>query len=134
MDAEEVRGIALSLPEVEEYDHGGLPSFRVRGKRFASMLDRDGVNLAPGEEAIRAAVAEWPRWCREEWFGKRLVAMRVEFESIDPTLLEELVTDAWASKAPKTLVRSVLGAAQPDRDTVSRKLRGADEDGRRRQR
>lgn len=38
---------ALSLPEVEEYEHGGLPSFRVRSRRFASMLDADGMNLAP---------------------------------------------------------------------------------------
>lgn len=106
MDAEQVRRIARSLPDVEEYAHGGLPAFRVRGKRFASMLDRDGLNLALGEEAIRAAVAEWPTWCREEWFGKRLVAVHVEFGSMDPAIVEELVTDAWRSKAPKTLVRS----------------------------
>jgi hypothetical protein len=106
MDAEQVRQIVLGLPEVEEYDHGGLPSFRVRGRRFASMLDREGVNLAPGVEAIRAAVAEWPQWCQEEWFGKRLAAVRVRFGSIDPEILEELVTDAWAAKAPKTLLRS----------------------------
>jgi hypothetical protein len=114
MDAEQVHRIVLGLPEVEEYDHGGLPSFRVRGRRFASMLDRDGVNLAPGEEAIRAAVAEWPQWCREEWFGRRLVAMRVSFASIDPAIMEELFTDAWASKAPKTLVRAHQEAQRDD--------------------
>jgi hypothetical protein len=107
MDAEQLHEIVMSLPEVEEYDHGGLPAFRVRGRRFASMLDRDGVNLMPGDEAIRAAVAEWPRWCREEWWGKRLAALRVEFASIDPAVARELITDAWASKAPKTLVRSL---------------------------
>ncbi len=32
-------------------------------------------------------------------------AVRVEFASMDPAILEELLTDAWASKAPKTLVR-----------------------------
>jgi hypothetical protein len=106
MDAERVREIAVGLPEVEEYDHGGLPSFRVRGRRFASMLDRDGVNLMPGEEAIRAAVEQWPRWCREEWFGKRLAALRLEFASADPSIVEELVVEAWASKAPKRLLRS----------------------------
>jgi hypothetical protein len=105
MDVEQVRRIVLGLPEVQEYDHGGLPAFRVRGRRFASMLDRDSVNLRPGEEAIRAAVAEWPTWCQEGWFGKRLASLRVRFASIDPGVMEELVTDAWASKAPKTLVR-----------------------------
>lgn len=106
MDAEQVRRIALGLPDVEEYDHGGLPAFRVRGKRFASMLDQDSMNLMPGAEAIRAAVTEWPQWCREGWFGKRLAAVQVAFAAIDPTILEELITDAWRSKAPKTLLRS----------------------------
>ena len=57
MDAEGVRRVILALPEVEEYEHGGLPAFRVRGKRFATMLDDEGVNLMPGEAAIRMAVA-----------------------------------------------------------------------------
>lgn len=106
MDAGQVRAIALGLPEVHEYEHGGLPAFRVRGKRFASMLDHNGVNLMLADEAIRAAVAEWPRWCREEWFGRRLAAVRVDFTSMDLAIVEELVTDAWRSRAPKTLVRS----------------------------
>jgi hypothetical protein len=71
-----VRRLLLTLPEVKEYEHGGLPSFRVNGRRFASMLDDDGVNPAPGEESIRAAVAEWPQVCREERFGRRPVAVR----------------------------------------------------------
>ncbi len=106
MDVERVHLIILGLPEVTEYEHGGLPAFRVRGRRFASMLDRDRVNLMPGEEAIRAAAAEWPEWCQEGWFGRRLASLWVTFASIDPEVLEELVTDAWASKAPKTLVRA----------------------------
>lgn len=106
MDVEQVREIALGLPEVHEYEHGGLPAYRVRGRRFASMLDRSGVNLMPGEDAIRAAVAEWPQWCREEWFGQRLAAVRVTFESMSPAIVAELVTEAWRWKAPKTLVRS----------------------------
>jgi hypothetical protein len=105
VDARDVHAFFLGLPEVDEYDHGGCPSFRVRGKRFASMLDREGVNLAPGEEAIRAAVALWPAACREEWFGKRLVAVRVSFGSLEPEVVEELILDAWAAKAPKGLVR-----------------------------
>jgi hypothetical protein len=104
MDAESLRTFILGLPEVDEYEHGGLPSFRVRGRRFASMLDRDGINLAPGEAGIHAAVALWPKACREEWFGRRLVAMRVDFTALDREVVEELVVDAWAARAPKRLV------------------------------
>jgi hypothetical protein len=112
VDSAAVHRFILGLPEVDEYDHGGLPSFRVRGKRFASMLDDEGVNLAPGEEAIRAAVALWPRSCREEWFGRRLVAVRVEFALLEREIVEELILDAWAARAPKTLVKQLRAQGQ----------------------
>ncbi len=104
MDAEQVRRMILALPEVEEYDHGGLPAFRVRGKRFATMLDDEGVNLMPGEAAIRMAVATWPQTCTERWFAKRLAAVRVALAGVDAAVVEELVAEAWASKAPKSLI------------------------------
>jgi hypothetical protein len=104
MNAEQVRQIIMALPEVEEYDHGGLPAFRVRGKRFATMLDDSGVNLMPGEAGIRMAVATWPETCTERWWGKRLAAVRVALPAVDPAVLEELVGEAWASKAPNRLL------------------------------
>jgi hypothetical protein len=109
MDAEQVRRMILALPEVEEYDHGGLPAFRVRGRRFASMLDDQGVNLMPGEAAIRMATATWPAACTERWFARRLAAVRVALPRVEDAVLEELVVEAWASKAPKRLGRQLLG-------------------------
>jgi hypothetical protein len=109
MDAEQARRMILALPEVEEYDHGGLPAFRVRGKRFASMLDDEGLNLMPGEAAIRMATATWPDACNERWFGKRLTAVRVALHRVDDAVLEELVVEAWASKAPRRVSRGFLG-------------------------
>lgn len=106
MNAAAVHRLLLDLPEVDEYEHGGLPSFRVRGRRFASMLDTDGINLAPGEESVRAAVAEWPDACREEWFGKRLVAVRVDFRALPKGAFEDLAVEAWEAKAPKRLARA----------------------------
>jgi hypothetical protein len=100
----------LGLPEVEEYDHGGLPAFRVRGKRFASMLDESGINLMPGEPAIRMAIETWPDACTARWFGRRLAAVRVALPTADD-IIEELVIEAWASKAPKRVAREFLGAA-----------------------
>jgi hypothetical protein len=111
MDAAQARRLVLTLPEIEEYDHGGLPAFRVRGKRFATMLDDSGINLMPGEAAIHMAVATWPDACAERWFAKRLVAVRVALPVVADDVLEELVTEAWASKAPKRLVSAHLGAS-----------------------
>ena len=104
MDAEGVRRVILALPEVEEYEHGGLPAFRVRGKRFATMLDDEGVNLMPGEAAIRMAVATWPETCTERWFATRRAGVRVAHRGIEPGVLDALVAAAWASTAPKRLL------------------------------
>jgi hypothetical protein len=107
VDAEQVREFALSLPGAEEYDHGGRPSFRVRGwPRFAGGLDENGINLMPGEEAIREAVAEWPHVCAEDWHGRRLVSVRVAFPALPDAVVVELVTDAWAYRAPARLVKA----------------------------
>jgi hypothetical protein len=107
VDADQVRALILSLPEVEEYEHGDLPAFRVRGKRFATMLAATTVNLMPGEAGIREASAAWPEHCSERWFAGRLSAARVDFASIDPELMRELVTDAWLAKAPASLRRGL---------------------------
>jgi len=106
MDPDAVRRLILALPEVEEYEHGELPAFRIRGKRFATMLDDEGVNLMPGEPAIRALVQQHPQFCGERWWGRRLAAVRVAFGAIPAELLEELVLEAWASKAPASVLRA----------------------------
>ncbi len=40
MTAADFRRIALSLEGVEEYPHAGLPAFRVRGRKFASLASQ----------------------------------------------------------------------------------------------
>jgi hypothetical protein len=107
MDAAAVHRLALGLPEVEEYEHGGLPAFRVGGRRFATMLDPETstVHLMLGEAGIREAAAAWPEYCSERWFAGRLSSAQVDFSDIDPALLRELVTDAWRNRAPAALRR-----------------------------
>lgn len=40
MTPADFRRIALSLEGVEEYDHAGLPAFRVGGRKFASLASQ----------------------------------------------------------------------------------------------
>jgi len=47
------------------------------------------------EDDIRAAVAEWPDWCAEQWWGKRLAAVRVSLADARPDVVAELLEDAW---------------------------------------
>lgn len=103
MRTDGLRALILGLPEVEEYEHGGLPAFRVRGKRFATMLDASGINLMPGDELIRAWATQWPDACTERWFAGRRAAVHVAFGLLDDDILRELLTESWLSKAPARL-------------------------------
>ena len=62
MTAADFRRIALSLGDVEEYSHAGLPAFRVGGRRFASLASQaEGYgNLALTLEQQAAFVEEAP--------------------------------------------------------------------------
>lgn len=104
VSAARVREIALSMPETTEQDHHGFPSYRVRGKIFATLPDARHAHVMVDEGGIHAAVSEQPRACTEKWWGKRLAAVRVDLGTVDERLLIELLTDAWRRKAPRTLL------------------------------
>ena len=69
---EQVRAAALAFPGATERDHHGFPSFRTPRRIFATMPDDEQLRVMLPEEDIRAAVAEWPDWCEELWWGKKL--------------------------------------------------------------
>jgi hypothetical protein len=91
---DDVRALALGLRGTRELPHHGFPSFRVR-RIFATLPDDEHLHvMLPGEE-IRAAVAEWPQWCEEQWWGKRLAAARVSLPDARADIVAELLQDAW---------------------------------------
>lgn len=108
MDVEEVRRIALSLPEAVEQPHFDSASFRVRGRIFATLPpDGDRAHLFVGEDEVHAAVAERPASCEELWWGKQLSGVLVHLAAADPVLVTELITEAWLRKAPQRLIATL---------------------------
>jgi hypothetical protein len=107
MTADEARKLALALPEANERDHHGRPSFRVAGKIFATLWDPGHMNVMVDEPGIRTAAQARPEVCEEVWWGKRLSAVRVSLADIDPQMLADLLADAWEGKAPARLARAV---------------------------
>ena len=95
MTPEQVRAAALAFPGATERDHHGFPSFRTTRRIFATMPDDEQLRLLLDEEDIRAAVAEWPAWCEELWWGKKLSAVRVRLPDCDASVVAELLEDAW---------------------------------------
>ena len=98
VSTDEARAIALSLPDAVEQDHHGRPSFRVRGKIFATLWDEDRMNVMLDEGGILTAVADTPDGCEEVWWGKRLAAVAVTLSRVDRERLRDLVTDAWEKR------------------------------------
>jgi hypothetical protein len=101
------RQIALALPGVLEQDHHGFPSFRVAGKIFATHPDVRHFNVMLDEPAIHAALGIDPGSCEELWWGKRLRGVRVDLTRVRPTLLGDLLADAWRRKCPSTVPAKV---------------------------
>lgn len=101
----DIRRLALALPEVVEQDHHGRPSFRVAGRIFATLWDEQHMNVMLDEPGIRTAVQTNPMSCQEFWWGRRLAAVRVRLPTADVALASELLADAWEQKAPTSLLK-----------------------------
>lgn len=103
MSQDELRRLALALPEVVEQDHHGRPSFRVAGRIFATLWDETHMNVMLDEAGIRTAVENEPAVCEELWWGKRLRGAHVDLARVDPELASELLADAWEHMALRRL-------------------------------
>ena len=118
---DDVRRLALSLPEAEERESRGRIQWRVRGKLFVwerplrtsdlrALGDRapDGPILGARVEhliAKEALLADDPAVYFTTPHFEGYPAVLVRLEVIEPDELEELVVEAWLCRAPKQLAR-----------------------------
>ncbi len=125
---DDVRSIALDLPEAVEDASGRTTAWRVRGKAFAweRVLRRgereqlgdaapDGPALGlrtAGPEAVDALVAARPGvFFTVAGYGVHpMVLLHVQRATFDD--LDEAITDAWLSRAPRRLTGPFLASAQ----------------------
>jgi hypothetical protein len=106
----EARRLALSLPEATEQDHHGIPSFRVRGRIFATVPDDEHVRVMLGPEETHAAVSADPAAFAELWWGKQLSGVVVQLRHADRRQLIDLLTEAWRRRAPRRLLGELATA------------------------
>ena len=102
----QARKLALALPEAVEQDHFGRPSFRVRGRIFATLPDAEHLNVMLDVFDADGAVRKYPSSCEELWWGKKLSGVRVDLHAATPDLMRELLAAAWRRKAPSSLKKS----------------------------
>jgi len=102
---DDVRRIALSMPEAHEEPHFHMASFRVGKRIFCTLHDpeprimlkldpEDQANLSDGV-AIEPVPGGWGR--KGSTF--------VWFERLEPERLPDLMRTAWARVAPKRLLK-----------------------------
>jgi hypothetical protein len=112
MTPDDVRALALALPETTEQPHFERTSFRVAGKIFATMPpDGESANILLDEEDARAA-AEASHGVELLWWGRRLTGVRVVLSSVDPAAVEELLDEAWYRRAPRRVAAARVAGRQ----------------------
>ncbi|MDT0547589.1 MULTISPECIES: MmcQ/YjbR family DNA-binding protein [Streptomyces] len=109
--SDDVREIALSLPETTEKIAWSMPTFRVAGKMFAT-LPEDETSMAvrcPKEERNELVLAEPEKfWIADHeasfaWVRVRLVALD------DRDELRDILVDSWQQAAPPRLLEARAG-------------------------
>ncbi len=103
MTADDARGLAMGMPEAAEQDHHGFPSFRVRGRIFATLPDEAHLNVMVDEQQTQVATHCDPSWCAEILWGGQIRGVRVTLAAADPETVTELIGDAWRRRAPASL-------------------------------
>ncbi|MFE7960084.1 MmcQ/YjbR family DNA-binding protein [Streptomyces sp. NPDC057413] len=114
-DAEDVRRVALSLPDTTEKTAWSMPTFRVAGKMFAT-LPEDETSMAvrcPKEERDELVLAEPEKFwiagheAQFAWIRVRLAALEDEQE------LRDILGDSWRQAAPARLLEAHPAVGRP---------------------
>ncbi|HEY3000600.1 MAG TPA: MmcQ/YjbR family DNA-binding protein [Acidimicrobiales bacterium] len=100
---DDVRRIALSLPETEEKPWYGSPGFRVKGKGFLRIRSEAEGGLVVfvedlGEKEALLATEPDVFFTTPHYDGYPTVLVRIP--AIDVDELTELIVDSWRLKAP----------------------------------
>ncbi len=99
---DDVRQLALALPEVEEGTSYRTPAFKVKGK-FLSRLKEDGETLVVridfDERDVMMSANPETFFITDHYRG--YPAMLVRLASVDPDDLREILEGAWRLVAPR---------------------------------
>lgn len=104
----EFRRLCLSMPEAEERETWGEPTFRVRDRIFAmGSLDAKFVSLKASLDDQAGLVAMDPKTFAVAAYTGRYGWVRVKLAGVGPELGLRLVTNAWKRTAPRRLASTL---------------------------
>ena len=102
---DEVRALALELPEVEEVTSWRNPAFKVRGKTFAGVSRHDGAIWARCDRDERPLLVQSnpDAYRLTPHFERSRAHLLIWLEHIGRDEVRERLIDAWLIQAPKRL-------------------------------
>ncbi len=101
---DDVRRMALALPEVQEKPHFGMPAFRVADKGFVSVAkDHSRVLLYLDAADVAAELALGD--CQQLTRFDVLIGLDADLAALDTARLTRLLHQAWRHRAPKAVLR-----------------------------
>ena len=109
MTLDDVRRIALALPEAEERLTWETDvTFRVRDKIFAIGGEgADRVSVKAGLETQAELIELDPATFAKSAYVGRFGWITVDLDRVDPALLATLLREAWRRSAPKRLAATI---------------------------
>jgi hypothetical protein len=111
---DEVRALALALPEVEESTSYGRPAFKIRGKLVACRRHDDHrvlvLRVDPAELELMLRARPEAFFITPHYAGYPYVLVRLDEVAADE--LGDLLTDAWLLQAPKRLAAAFVAASR----------------------
>jgi hypothetical protein len=107
MTADELRSLALSLPEAEESAHMEHPDFRVGGKIFATLGPGEAwgmVKLTPAQQATYLGASPGVFRPASGVWGRRGATI-VSLQDADERMVQGALLMAWRNAAPRRLIQ-----------------------------
>lgn len=109
IDEEDVRRLALGLPEAfEQESYGGRPSWRTKPRMFTWLREDPEalvVWVESEEEKLAMIAAEPDKFFTTDHYDGHPIVL-VELAAVEADEAEELITESWRQRAPKTLVKA----------------------------
>ena len=105
---EQLRELCTRLPESQELETWGHPTFRVRDKIFATFgVGEEGASISCKQTKVdQAALINDPRFSIAKYVG-RYGWISIAADECPWPMIEDLVLQSYRLVAPKTLAREV---------------------------
>ncbi len=113
MTEDHFRRLALSMPGAEEREHMGHPDFRVAGRIFATLVERDGrvlgtLKLTPSQQKVVCESSPGGFFPVPGGWGRQGYT-HVNLRSLRLRALRPIMEMAWRNVAPQKLQREIEG-------------------------